>query len=211
MQGVDAKISSTGSFRSTCAISVCEKLLCKMSVSRSQQYAGRSRAKSLYADLLCMLRGGVSSSGSCMTTCARSRYADRLCLSLRQDHCVSILYDRLCKIFACGSLVRDFGREISLSGCLGPDFVDTNEFLVFVEKCLSTSSAPVLPMVKIFLPLFHAVWSAKGISFHFELRVVLLGSTTHRLNPKSNHLLPGNLYLTKQDPRNRCSARQHSI
>ena len=88
MQDVCVKISSAGSGRSTCKISVCESLVQDVCVK-------------------------ISSGRSCRTTCTISLYASLLCISLCEDLCVRILYDLLCKISVCGSLVH-----ISVSGSL---------------------------------------------------------------------------------------------
>ena len=126
LQDVFVRISASAASRATCARSVYENFLCKMSVSASPQQdpVGAlaqdqcmriSCARCLCQDLL----------GSCRSTCARSvyedflrkmslsrsLYADLLCVSLCEDLCNRILYDHS----VCGSLAQDLCVRIFAS------------------------------------------------------------------------------------------------
>ena len=61
----------------------------------------------------------ISSAGTSRTPCARSLYADLLCISLCQDLCIRTLYDHLCKISVCGSLVQDLSvsQDVGITTC----------------------------------------------------------------------------------------------
>ena len=96
------------------ARSLCEDLLCKMSVSRSpQQNPVGPLAHDLCIRISCAyLCVRISASASCMTTCARSLYANLLCkisLSgcLHQDPVGPIVQDLCMRISCPRSLFQD--------------------------------------------------------------------------------------------------------
>ena len=108
-------MSVSGASRATCARSLYENFLCKMSVSESPH---QDPVQALVQDLCmriscarCLCQDLLSK-----TTCARSLYADLLCISLCQDLCLRIFYDHLCKISVWGSLPQDLCGRIFASG-----------------------------------------------------------------------------------------------
>ena len=148
VQDICVKISSAGSCRSTCARSVCEDLLCKISLSGSLHQDHKILSYHLCKISVCGplvqdLSVRMSASGSCMTTCARSLYADLLSKislsgSLRQDPveplvqdlCMRIVQELFCRISAprsCSgttctrSLYADLLRKIFAVGALVQD------------------------------------------------------------------------------------------
>ena len=115
MQDVCVGMSASGASRATCASSLYENFLCKMSVSGSPQ---QDPVGAVVQDgcmriscARCLCQDPLSK-----TTCARSLYADLLCVSLCQDPCIRILYDHLCKISVYGSLAQDLCVRIFASG-----------------------------------------------------------------------------------------------
>ena len=68
----------------------------------------------MYEDLL-RKRFKISSVESCRSACAKSVYEDLLC-KMSVSRSPRILYDHLCRISVCGSLVQDLSVMMSASG-----------------------------------------------------------------------------------------------
>ena len=158
LQDVFVKRSPTaGSCRGTGARSVYEDLLCKMSGSRSPQ----QDPVGLLAQDLCMriscayLCVKISASGSCMTTYARSLYADLLC-KISLSGCLPQ--------GGVGPLVQDLCTRISSARSFFQDLcISILRHTISAKGCTSKSENATLPGST-------PTISAKGLSFETMLQ-----------------------------------------
>ena len=166
--------------RATCARSLYENFLCKMSVSKSSQ---PNPVGALVQDrctriscVRCLCQDLLS-----RTTCAKSLYADLLCISLCQDLRIRILYDHLRKISVCGSLVHLvhdlFVRTMSAAGsCRTTCARSLHQDLLQCKFSFRISAGPLvedslLDYTNATLPAFRAMDThdlPRGL--HFEIR-----------------------------------------